>query len=150
MSHDLGKSCRLKSSQKMKQSIDSLQTPEEIFCEIISNLNEKNEIKIINNILSYLSPKEIVLISFQTTEKLKKIMTENENPFLPFYLKNIYISKKSPQNFFNLNLFRNQIDYFSILMGNRIFEISSYFNMKHIYCIVYLKPLYIFEYERRQ
>ena len=122
------------SDKKMKQSIDSLQTPEEIFCEIISNLNEKNEIKIINNILSYLSPKEIVLISFQTTEKLKKIMTENENPFLPFYLKNIYISKKSPQNFFNLNLFRNQIDYFSILMGNRIFEISSYFNMKHIYC----------------
>ena len=70
------------SDKKMKQSIDSLQTPEEIFCEIISNLNEKNEIKIINNILSYLSPKEIVLISFQTTEKLKKIMTENENPFL--------------------------------------------------------------------
>ena len=118
----------------MKQIIDSLPTPEEIFCKIISNLNEKNEIKIISNILSYLSPKEIVLISFNTTEKLKKIMTENENPFLPSYLKNIYISKKSPQNFLNLNLFRNQIDYFSILMDNRIFEISSYFNMKHIYC----------------
>ena len=118
----------------MKQIIDSLPTPEEIFCKIISNLNEKNEIKIISNILSYLSPKEIVLISFNTTEKLKEIMTENENPFLPSYLKNIYISKKSPQNFFNLNLFRNQIDYFSILMDNRIFEMSSYFNMKHIYC----------------
>ena len=56
----------------MKQIIDSLPTPEEIFCKIISNLNEKNEIKIISNILSYLSPKEIVLISFNTTEKLKK------------------------------------------------------------------------------
>ena len=77
-----------------------------------------------------LFPKEIVFISFLATEKLKKIITEDKNPFFSILFKNIYLSKKSPQNFTNVNLFKNGIDYFSILMCDRIFEIISYFNMK--------------------
>ena len=38
-------------------------------------------------------------------------MTEDKIPFLASYSKNIYLWKKSPQNFTNVNLFKNQIDY---------------------------------------
>ena len=52
------------------------------------------------------------MLKLGTPQKnLKKIMTEDKIPFLASYLKNIYLWKKSPQNFTNVNLFKNQIDY---------------------------------------
>ena len=114
----------------MKNTVNLLSGAQESFhfCDLISKLFDQNQLIPIDIILSYLSTEEILSISFLTTSKLKHIMVENNTPFLASYLKRMYNSRKS-ENF----LFKNQIDYFSILM-DRIFDISSYFNMKHIFC----------------
>ena len=118
----------------MKNTVNLLSDPQESFhfCDLISKLFDQNQLIPIDIILSYLSTEEILSISFLTTSKLKHIMVENNRPFLASYLKKMYNSTKSV-NCNNRNLFKNQIDYFSILMSYRIFEISSYFNMKHIF-----------------
>ena len=114
----------------MKNTVNLLSGAQESFhfCDLISKLFDQNQLIPIDIILSYLSTEQILSISFLTTSKLKHIMVENNTPFLASYLKRMYNSRKS-ENF----LFKNQIDYFSILM-DRIFDISSYFNMKHIFC----------------
>ena len=119
----------------MKNTVNLLSNGQESFhfCDLISKLFDQNQLIPIDIILSYLSTEEILSISFLTTSKLKHIMVENNRPFLASYLKKMYNSTKSV-NCNNRNLFKNQIDYFSILMSYRIFEISSYFNMKHIFC----------------
>ena len=119
----------------MKNTVNLLSNAQESFhfCDLISKLFDQNQLIPIDIILSYLSTEEILSISFLTTSKLKHIMVENNRPFLASYLKKMYNSTKSV-NCNNRNLFKNQIDYFSILMSYRIFEISSYFNMKHIFC----------------
>ena len=115
----------------MKNTVNLLSDTQEsfYFCDLIAKLFDQNQLIPIDIILSYLSTEQILSISFLTTSKLKHIMVENNTPFLASYLKRMYNSRKS-ENF----LFKNQIDYFSILMSDRIFEISSYFNMKHIFC----------------
>ena len=119
----------------MKNTVNLLSDTQEsfYFCDLIAKLFDQNQLIPIDIILSYLSSEQILSISFLTTSKLKHIMVENNRPFLASYLKKMYNSTKSV-NCNNRNLFKNQIDYFSILMSDRIFEISSYFNMKHIFC----------------